>query len=114
MADNGGLKIETPTTELEYINYVLSSAGGREHLKPPAFWRKLDFGERKLMEVFRHVTFATGFRGATADGVAVVNIFRTSNEYELSYQLELVISLEESIHDFPSENLIAQIMLVAQ
>ena len=81
---------------------------GRTHLKPYQFWKKLDEGELHLKELF-DVPITTGFVGPTIDGRAVVNVYKT---HDMSCQLELVISLEESIHEFPSEHLIAQIMLV--
>lgn len=103
MADDGGL------TKEKAVDIVASAILGRGHLAPPSFWRKLDAGEYKLKALFPNTLLTTGFNGATRDGVAFLNLYRWSSCKE---QYELIIQLEEDIHEFPSEHLIAQIALV--
>jgi len=103
MADDGGL------TRQEAIDVVTETILGRDHLAPSKFWRMLDAGEYKLEAMFPNTLMTTGFNGATRDGVAFLNLYRWSSCKE---QYELIIQLEEDIHEFPSEHLIAQIALV--
>ena len=103
MADDGGL------TREKAVDIVASAILGRGHLVPPSFWRKLDAGEYKLKAMFPNTLMTTGFNGATRDGVAFVNLYRWSVRKD---QYELVIQLEEDIHEFPSEHMIAQLSLV--
>lgn len=89
------------------IDHLLTALAGRDHLKPEQFWLALDRGEIKLKELFPETTLTTGFRGAVREGIAMVSLYKVSGS-----GFELITRLEENIQEFPSEHLIAQIMLV--
>lgn len=103
MADDGGL------TREKAVDIVASAILGRGHLAPPSFWRKLDAGEYKLKAMFPNTLTTTGFNGPIKCGAAFVNLYRWVVDKD---HYELVVQLEEDIHEFPSEHMIAQIALV--
>lgn len=92
------------------IDHLLTALAGRDHLKPEQFWLALDRGEIKLRELFPETTLTTGFRGAVREGIAMVSLYKVSGSSGSGF--ELITRLEENIQEFPSEHLIAQIVLV--
>lgn len=88
MADDGGLRL----------------IGGRQHLHGLAGWQHLDRGERRLRELFP--------MGIIHTTIGPDNKTALLSLYDGYHSLGVLLTLEEPLEDFPSDHMIAQLMLV--